>query len=74
LNDAIPGGKTITAASLGGGLWDLDSAQAENQVGLYLVNGGDVLTGHSMRPPRRYMEARVDEHPWASRTAAQNSG
>jgi hypothetical protein len=74
LNYVIPGGKTVTAAPLRGGLWDLDSAQAENQVGLYLVDGGGVLTGRSVRPPRCYMEARVGEHPGASRTAAQNSG
>jgi hypothetical protein len=40
----IPAGQTITAASLTVGLWDLDSNQAGNQVGLYQVNGGDVLT------------------------------
>ena len=40
----IPAGQTITAASLTVGLWDLDSNQAGNQVGLYQVSGGDVLT------------------------------
>ena len=44
-NYVIPVGETITAASLRVGLWDLDSTQAGNQVGLYQVNGGDVLTG-----------------------------
>ena len=44
-NYVIPGGETITAASLTVGLWDLDSTQAGNQVSLYQVNGGDVLTG-----------------------------
>jgi hypothetical protein len=44
-NYVIPAGETITAASLSVGLWDLDSTQAGNQVGLYQVNGGDVLTG-----------------------------
>src|SRR5262249_9303821 len=34
----------ITAAAVKVGLWDLDSNQAGNQVGLYQVNGGDVLT------------------------------
>jgi hypothetical protein len=43
-NYVIPAGETITAASLSVGLWDLDSTQAGNQVGLYQVNGGDVLT------------------------------
>jgi hypothetical protein len=40
----LPAGQTITAASLTVGLWDLDSNQPGNQVGLYQVNGGDVLT------------------------------
>src|SRR5215468_7290360 len=44
-NYVIPAGETITAASLSVGLWDLDSSQAGNQVALYQVNGGDVLTG-----------------------------
>ena len=44
-NYVIPAGQTITVASLSVGLWDLDSTQAGNQVGLYQVNGGDVLTG-----------------------------
>lgn len=44
-NYVIPGGESITAASLSVGLWDLDSNQAGNQVALYQVNGGDVLTG-----------------------------
>jgi hypothetical protein len=44
-NYVIPAGETITAASLSVGLWDLDSTQAGNQVALYQVNGGDVLTG-----------------------------
>jgi len=44
-NYVIPAGETITAASLSVGLWDLDSTQAGNQVSLYQVNGGDVLTG-----------------------------
>src|SRR5215470_14196925 len=44
-NYVIPAGESITAASLTVGLWDLDSNQAGNQVGLYQVNGGDVLTG-----------------------------
>lgn len=43
-NYVIPAGESITAASLSVGLWDLDSKQAGNQVGLYQVNGGDVLT------------------------------
>src|SRR5262252_2459818 len=44
-NYVIPGGESITAASLSLGLWDIDSNQAGNQVALYQVNGGDVLTG-----------------------------
>jgi len=40
----IPAGETITAASLSVGLWDLDSVKTGNQVALYQVNGGDVLT------------------------------
>ena len=40
----IPAGETITSASLTVGLWDLDSNQAGNQIALYQVNGGDVLT------------------------------
>ncbi len=44
-NYVIPGGQSITAASLSVGVWDLDSTQAGNQVSLYQVNGGDVLTG-----------------------------
>src|SRR5262249_27705078 len=40
-----PGGESITAASLSVGIADIDSNQAGNQVGLYQVNGGDVLTG-----------------------------
>jgi hypothetical protein len=44
-NYVIPAGESITAASLSVGLWDLDSTQAGNQVALYQVNGGDVLTG-----------------------------
>jgi hypothetical protein len=44
-NYVIPGGESITAASLSVGLWDLDSNQAGNQIALYQVNGGDVLTG-----------------------------
>src|SRR5262252_8657760 len=44
-NYVIPAGETILAASLSVGLWDLDSTQAGNQVALYQVNGGDVLTG-----------------------------
>lgn len=44
-NFVIPAGETITAASLSLGIWDIDSSQAGNQVGLYQVNGGDVLTG-----------------------------
>ena len=43
-NYVIPGGESITAASLTVGLWDLDSNQAGNQIALYQVNGGDVLT------------------------------
>jgi hypothetical protein len=43
-NYAIPFGETITAATLTVGLWDIDSNQVGNQVGLYQVNGGDVLT------------------------------
>jgi len=43
-NYVIPGGETITAASLSVGLWDSDSSQAGNQFSLYQVNGGDVLT------------------------------
>ena len=43
-NYVIPVGQTITAASLTVGLWDLDSSQAGNQVALYQINGGDVLT------------------------------
>jgi hypothetical protein len=43
-NYVVPAGETITAASLTVGLWDLDSSQAGNQVGLYQINGGDVLT------------------------------
>jgi hypothetical protein len=43
-NYVIPAGETITAASLTVGLWDLDSSQAGNQVALYQINGGDVLT------------------------------
>jgi len=44
-NYVIPGGESITAASLSVGLWDIDSTQAGNQFSLYQVNGGDVLTG-----------------------------
>ena len=44
-NYVIPAGQTITAASLSLGIWDIDSSQAGNQVALYQVNGGDVLTG-----------------------------
>src|SRR5262245_51657932 len=44
-NYVIPAGEFIAAASLSVGLWDLDSTQAGNQVALYQVNGGDVLTG-----------------------------
>jgi len=40
----IPAGETITSASLTVGLWDLDSNQAGNQIALYQINGGDVLT------------------------------
>jgi len=43
-NYVIPAGETITAASLSVGVWDLDSAQAGDQVALYQINGGDVLT------------------------------
>src|SRR4029453_7934887 len=43
-NYVIPAGETITASSLSVGLWDLDSSQAGNQVALYQVNGGNVLT------------------------------
>jgi hypothetical protein len=43
-NYVVPVGETITAASLTVGLWDLDSNQAGNQVALYQINGGDVLT------------------------------
>ena len=43
-NFVIPAGETITAASLTLGIWDIDSNQAGNQVALYQVNGGDVLT------------------------------
>ena len=43
-NYVIPVGETITAASLAVGVWDLDSVRTGNQVGLYQVNGGDVLT------------------------------
>src|SRR5690349_7475846 len=41
----IPAGETITAASLSLGIADIDSASTGNQVALYQVNGGDVLTG-----------------------------
>ena len=44
-NYVIPVGETITAASLTVGLWDTDSVRTGNQIGLYQVNGGDVLTG-----------------------------
>jgi len=44
-NYVVPAGETITAASLTLGIWDIDSSQAGNQVALYQVNGGDVLTG-----------------------------
>jgi len=44
-NYVIPGGETITAASLTLALADIDSASTGNQVSLYQVNGGDVLTG-----------------------------
>ena len=40
----IPAGETITSASLTVALWDLDPVQAGNQVALYQVDGGDVLT------------------------------
>jgi len=43
-NYVIPGGETITSASLSVGVWDIDSNQAGNQFALYQVNGGDVLT------------------------------
>ena len=44
-NYVIPAGETITAASLSVGLSDIDSNQAGNQIALYQINGGDVLTG-----------------------------
>lgn len=44
-NYVIPAGETITAASLTLALADIDSASAGNQVALYQINGGDVLTG-----------------------------
>src|SRR5262249_43646494 len=43
-NYVIPAGETITAASLTLALADIDSASTGNQVALYQVNGGDVLT------------------------------
>lgn len=44
-NYVIPAGQTITAASLTLALADIDSASTGNQVALYQINGGDVLTG-----------------------------
>lgn len=44
-NYVIPAGESIVSAFLSVGLWDLDSNQPGNQVALYQVNGGDVLTG-----------------------------
>src|SRR5262249_21463897 len=44
-NYGIPAGETITAASLTLAIADIDSISAGNQVSLYQVNGGDVLTG-----------------------------
>jgi len=44
-NYVIPAGETITAASLTLALADIDSASSGNQVSLYQINGGDVLTG-----------------------------
>ena len=44
-NYVIPAGQIITAASLTLAIADIDSASDGNQVSLYQVNGGDVLTG-----------------------------
>jgi hypothetical protein len=43
-NYVIPAGETIAAASLTLALADIDSASSGNQVALYQINGGDVLT------------------------------
>jgi hypothetical protein len=43
-NFVIPAGETITGATLSVGLWDVDSKASGDQIGLYQVNGGDVLT------------------------------
>ncbi len=40
----VPLGETITNATLSLGIWDIDSSQAGNQIGLFQVNGGDNLT------------------------------
>jgi hypothetical protein len=41
---AIPAGEVVTAASLTLGIWDLDSKASGNQVALFQIVGGDVLT------------------------------
>jgi hypothetical protein len=43
-NYIVPGGEIVTSASLVVGLSDIDSAAANNQVALYQIVGGDVLT------------------------------
>jgi hypothetical protein len=40
----IPSGETITAGSLSLGIFDIDAAATGDQVALYRINGGDILT------------------------------
>jgi hypothetical protein len=40
----IPSGETITAGTLSLGIFDIDAAAAGDQVALYQINGGDILT------------------------------
>ncbi len=43
-NYSLPSGESVTAADLMLGIWDLDSKATGNQVALYQIAGGDVLT------------------------------
>jgi hypothetical protein len=40
----LPGGDTITGATLTLGIYDIDSAAAGNQVGVFTLNGGDLTS------------------------------